>query len=545
MPSIASSARSGMAESFLHLPAAEQSQILRALAPQLDRPAFVLEKDVWVCWVLQHLFTMPGRLPMAFKGGTSLSKVFKAIERFSEDVDITLDYRHLNASTDPLQPGLSGRQLRQISDELKAFVQQHAHEKIGPYFSELLAHPFGAGEGRLELSENGEAVRIHYPSVLEESTGYVSSSVLLELGGRNITEPNALHTIRPDIADYVADLELPVAQATVLVPERTFWEKATLMHVECNRGELRANSARLSRHWYDLARLADMEIGQRALADRALLANVIRHKKIFYNAAYANYDACLARQLRLVPDASGLMALASDYGRMREAGMFIGEPPGFDAIVARLRTLEAETDWPLHQLQRARRETTGCSALRNSFHFGNCCQQPWLGELKNPQECLQKNLHNCLKNLRQKSELPFSLQLLIHPGISAEESANKSADKALVVITQLGDEERLPHHLVNDAVLIIDAPRPVPRQRMLQRLRLADAGKGRPRNLPDERVDALEQFLIGLLPVQVILPGLLGEDQLHSARLRSWPLPSSSSAIASSRRRAFFGLRSR
>lgn len=331
-----------MPDSFLHLPAEERSQILRALAPQMGRTAVVLEKDVWVCWVLQHLFTMPGRLPMAFKGGTSLSKVFRAIERFSEDVDITLDYRWLDASLDPFQEGLSGRQLRKLSDELKGFVRGHAYGVAAPYFIDLLEGQFGPGAGRIELSEDGEQLRVHYPSALDAAGGYVSDSVLLEFGGRNITEPNETHEIRPDIAEYLSELEMPVATVSVLSPERTFWEKATLMHVACNRGEFRANAERLSRHWYDLARLADQEIGPRALSRRDLLADVVRHKKVFYSAGYANYDACLTGQLRLLPDADVLPALQDDFSHMLEAGMFIGEPPSFDVITERLRRLEVE-----------------------------------------------------------------------------------------------------------------------------------------------------------------------------------------------------------
>src|SRR5262249_73861 len=114
-----------MAESFLHLSASEQSQILRGLGPRLSRSPTFLEKDVWVCWVLQALFTMPNRLPMAFKGGTSLSKVFGAIARFSEDVDITLDYRGLEGSFDPFAKGISNTRLKKFSEELKLFVRDH------------------------------------------------------------------------------------------------------------------------------------------------------------------------------------------------------------------------------------------------------------------------------------------------------------------------------------------------------------------------------------------------------------------------------------
>lgn len=330
-----------MPDVFLMLPADERSQILRGLAPRMGRTAIVLEKDVWVCWVLQHLFTMPGRLPMAFKGGTSLSKVFRAIDRFSEDVDITLDYRGLDASADPFEEGLSGRQLRQLSEQLKGFVREHAHEVVAPYFNRLLVSQFGAGAGRIDLSADGEQLRVHYPSVLEGSDGYVSDSVLLELGGRNITEPNETHEVRPDIAEHLPGLEFPVALVSVLSPERTFWEKATLIHVECNRGELRASADRLSRHWYDLDRLAAQDIGQRALKNRDLLADVVKHKKVFYNTGYANYDACLMGELRLIPDAAVLPALRDDFDRMVSAGMFIGDAPAFDAIIERLQALES------------------------------------------------------------------------------------------------------------------------------------------------------------------------------------------------------------
>ncbi len=330
-----------MPESFLHLKAQEQSQIYRALAPQLARSPVVLEKDVWVCWVLQALFTMPARLPMAFKGGTSLSKVFGAIARFSEDVDITLDYRGLDASFDPFAEGVSRNRLQKFSEDLKSFVRDHAQGVVAPHFQERLAAEFGADACRIELSHDGEQLRVHYPTVLAKSEDYVGNSVLIEFGGRNITEPNEAHVILPDIAEYVADLEFPQSTVNVLSPARTFWEKATLMHVECQREAFRTGADRLSRHWYDLAMLADTQHGQAAVVDRTLLADVIKHKKIFYNTSYDNYGACVAGQLRLIPNAAALAALRDDFQRMIGAGMFIGEPPAFDVVVDRLRLLEA------------------------------------------------------------------------------------------------------------------------------------------------------------------------------------------------------------
>lgn len=329
-----------MPEAFLHLKHQEQSQIYRALAPQLARSPVVLEKDVWVCWVLQTLFTMPDRLPMAFKGGTSLSKVFGIIERFSEDVDITLDYRGLDGSFDPFADGVSRNRLKKFSEDLKSFVREHVHGVVVPHVRRALAAEFDGDPFKLEVSDDGEQMRLHYPTVLETPGDYVGNSVLIEFGGRNITEPNEVHGVRPDIAEHVAELELPHSMVSVLSPVRTFWEKATLMHVECQRDEFRQGADRLSRHWYDLAMLADQVHGQEAMTRRDLLVDVVKHKKVFYNASYANYDACLAGQLRLIPKAAALAALRDDFQRMIGAGMFVGEPPVFEAIVNRLRALE-------------------------------------------------------------------------------------------------------------------------------------------------------------------------------------------------------------
>lgn len=329
-----------MPESFLHLSAIERSQILRGLASQLSRSPTILEKDVWVCWVLQALFTMPNRLPMAFKGGTSLSKVFGAIARFSEDVDITLDYRGLDSTFDPFAQDVSKTRLKKFSEALKCFVQDHVHSVVAPYFHKKLSTEFGADSYRITISEDSEQLRVYYPSVFDTPGSYIGNSVLVEFGGRNITEPNEEHEVQPDIAEHIAALDFPRSRVRVLSPARTFWEKATLIHVECQRDEFRVNSERLSRHWYDLAMLSNLTIGQNALANRDLLADVVKHKKVFYNTSYANYDACLVGQLRLLPNEMALSALMEDFELMIDAGMFIGSPPSFEAIINSLRILE-------------------------------------------------------------------------------------------------------------------------------------------------------------------------------------------------------------
>lgn len=335
-----------MADTFLKLDPREQSQIYRGLAEKLSRSPAVLEKDLWVCIVLHALFAMPGRKRMAFKGGTSLSKVFAAIGRFSEDVDVTIDYRELDSSVDPFAESVSNSQIKKYNDNLKLCVQDHVTSVVKPYFSDLLGKRDSAS-CNIVVSDDGEQLRVEYPSVLDGERGdYLGNVVLVEFGGRNVTDPSSEHTIEPEIAAYLPVLTFPRASVNVLSPSRTFWEKATLIHVACHKATLEAGVQRLSRHWYDLATLADHEIGRDALSDRRLLKDVVRHKKVFFGIKGANYDACLVGQMKLLPEARAVEALREDYERMVEARMFTGPVRSFSDIVDRLRQLEDEINEP-------------------------------------------------------------------------------------------------------------------------------------------------------------------------------------------------------
>jgi len=194
-----------MAERYLGLPAAEQREILAGLATEFGRAAAVLEKDIWVCWVLQQLFQMPHRLPMAFKGGTSLSKVFAAIQRFSEDIDITLDYRGFDTNVDPFDSKTSRTQIRKLNDALRAFVREHAHDVVVPYLTRRLHTETAGGASSIEVSEDGEAVRVYYPSALDRSPGYLRDSVLIEMRGVRSKDQKALTQITADFTPMNAD----------------------------------------------------------------------------------------------------------------------------------------------------------------------------------------------------------------------------------------------------------------------------------------------------------------------------------------------------
>lgn len=328
-----------MTERFLALPSAERAAILQAVAAKTGRSAQVLEKDVWVCEVLAALFGLGYPKRMAFKGGTSLSKVYKVIRRFSEDIDVSIDYRDMGIEPDPLTTDTTKSQIRRVAARLKDALAVEIRSVIGPALASVLAGRHA--DVRIKYDSDAETIEVLYPSALNSASGYLLEHVLLEFGGRNLTDPNQEHEITPDVAGAVPGLELPKATVTVLSAQRTYWEKVTLIHEKISRGKIQSDPSRLSRHWYDLSQLASCEAGVVALNDGQLLADVVKLKTTFFNAADANYEGCLAGQLRLVPDGSDLVALADDYAAMQAAGMFDSEPPTFDAVIEALRTLEA------------------------------------------------------------------------------------------------------------------------------------------------------------------------------------------------------------
>jgi len=280
---------------------------------------------------------MPGRLPMAFKGGTSLSKVYGAIRRFSEDVDVTVYYKSLDQSIDPFDAKVTRTARDKYNEILRAKLAEHTKNIIRPHFENLVGHLPEKPPKPLTISDDGEKLFIPYPSRFG-----TDESVFLEFGGRNVISPNEEHLLRPYTAAELPELRFPEATVSVLVPSRTFWEKATLIHVACNRGDHKLDSDRQSRHWHDLAVLADHEIGKVAMSDRGLLEDVVKHKNVFFRASYAKYEACLMGGLQLVPKTALLEALATDYAKMIAAGMFDGEPPRFESIISRLKHLQEE-----------------------------------------------------------------------------------------------------------------------------------------------------------------------------------------------------------
>lgn len=218
---------------------------------------------------------------------------------------------------------------------------------LAPYFEEQVERQFPDQEidvqiaDKGEVSERGEEIHVSYVSAIDTANPYLKEVVKLEFGGRNSVDPQQLSTVVSDLAIHVPDLIFPSATVDVLAAERTFWEKATLAHSECKRGE-KLTAERMSRHWYDLHELSKSSIGQSTLNDTDLLADVVLYKKTFFHAGYAKYDECLIGELNLIPNGTGVTALKSDYQQMINQAMFFRQPPTFEEIMEHLAAMQNE-----------------------------------------------------------------------------------------------------------------------------------------------------------------------------------------------------------
>ena len=296
---------------------------LRFAAEKSGVQANLLEKDVWVVQVLATMFNSPFGDSLTFKGGTSLSKVYKAITRFSEDIDITYDIRALAPDlakpddTEPLPNDTrEGRRWRaKIEKLLAAWISEEAHPAILKGLSEYHAR-FG-----LEVLE--DRILVHYKP-LAGGTGFVGPPVRIEFGARSTGEPHNQALVTCDAAAWLPEVEFPTANPLVMLAERTFWEKATAAHVFCL--QRRQRGARQSRHWYDLTALDEKGLADKALSDVEIAVRVARHKNVFFpendfDGKRIQYLEAVSGKLQLVPEGKAYEILETDYRKMLDDGM--------------------------------------------------------------------------------------------------------------------------------------------------------------------------------------------------------------------------------
>ena len=334
-----------MADAFLSLPVDDRREALSVAADRSGRAAHLLEKDVWVVWGLAALFGSELGEHLVFKGGTSLSKAYGVIRRFSEDVDLTYDIR----SIAPDLVGADGEALPKTRSEEKRWsseVRKRLPEWVAKTAQPVIAGMLAAEALAAAIRIEDEKLFIDYDPIAAGS-GYVAPSVMLEFGARSTGEPASVRDITCDASGLIDGVTFPTAQPRVMHAERTFWEKATAIHVFCLQERLRGD--RFARHWHDVVRLDEAGLAEAAFADRDLANAVARHKSMFFSEKAADrspidYSTAVNGGLQLVPGGDASKALQEDYGRMVEDGLLLEDAEPFSALMERCEDIAARAN---------------------------------------------------------------------------------------------------------------------------------------------------------------------------------------------------------
>lgn len=331
---------------FLQLPAERRRLAFQQVDEALGLQAFSVEKDFWVCWILRELFTMPAvGEHLTFKGGTSLSKAWRIIQRFSEDIDIIIDKAPLGFAGDASPDQASTKSQRRARlENLMAAARGWVQGTLLPGLAQRLEETLGTAGWNIEVDPemaDGQCLLFHYSSVFAAgSAGYIPPRVKIELGARSDDWPAEAKLLTPYVLEQFPALgREPSVSVQVLAAERTFWEKACLLHEETFRAADKPRRLRMARHYYDLWCLLQAGVGERALADMPLFSRVAEHREIFFRQAWVDYSTHHPGTFRLVPSAEQLPAWEADYAAMR-GPMFFGPVPEFAEILDAVRQFE-------------------------------------------------------------------------------------------------------------------------------------------------------------------------------------------------------------
>ena len=335
-------------DAVLQLSPKQRLELFEQTAQQTGMEPVIVEKDFWVCWTLKELFRLPtiGE-HLIFKGGTSLSKVFKVIERFSEDIDVSIDRGWLGFSgaNEPEAGGSNKEKQRRIEALRVACQQKIAAELLPALEEDIKAKVLQGDQWSLRVDEEDpdqQTLLFDYPtSFAPDATGYVRRMVKIEMGARADHWPCEAKTVTPYVAEqFPQGFKEPSGEVKVLSAERTFWEKATILHAEFHRPADKPMPDRFSRHYCDFHELVRKGVANSATAKPELLARVAQHKSLFFKSSWAKYDEATKGTLRISPPEQRVKALREDYVKMEQ--MFFGEPPKFDQVIALLQQWESE-----------------------------------------------------------------------------------------------------------------------------------------------------------------------------------------------------------
>ena len=324
---------------YFQLSKDQQQIVLTQAANKTGLPVQAVEKDLWVTVVLQMVFALPVANHLVFKGGTSLSKVWKVIRRFSEDIDLAID-----PSIWGFEGDLTKKQIKRLRKASSIFVRDELCLSLKGVVSEtgmekwlqVEADPDGEGDGTYP---EPRMIHVRYKSLFNENLPYLHSEVKLEVGARSLLEPTAKAAVTSVIEDV---LPISTTIKQVMIPtalaEKTFLEKAFLLH-ELFSAQSSREANRKSRHLYDLAQIMNTDIASRAIADDDLWNTIHHHRELFTSMSGVDYTPDIRKRIRLLPPDDVIDDWRSDYKDM-QSSMIYGEKPTFTELMKKMRELE-------------------------------------------------------------------------------------------------------------------------------------------------------------------------------------------------------------
>lgn len=324
------------------MPNEDKLAAYRNAADEVGVEPHIVEKDFWVCWTLKQIFESETlNKYLTFKGGTSLSKAYGIINRFSEDIDLTISKSAplLSELKSPMDDDISGKERQRRIAALKETAQKYVAEIILPILQDKVSAELGTKEGwKLVLDDrdaDNQTITFSYPRIFE-GTNYIAPEIRLEFGARGEVEPSEVRSIQSYVRQIYPNLfGNERIDVTTLSVERTFWEKVTILHALYHGKNIHD---RMSRHYYDTYMLMKNGVDKVAIQNPKLLERVVKNKMLLFKDNKASYETAVIGSLKLIPSTDKISSFKKDYEQMNE--MFIGNSPSFEEIVSGLTELE-------------------------------------------------------------------------------------------------------------------------------------------------------------------------------------------------------------
>ena len=324
---------------IVKLPKNDRTVLFSNTASKMGLNPIVVEKDYWVCYTLDYLFHRSKyKNAFIFKGGTSLSKAYNVIKRFSEDIDLILDWNLLSKNNNPWENRSKNQQdkfNKELNDKAAIFIKDQLLPSMINDLSSEITEPI-----ELIVDDNDIlTILFKYPAIYNDT--YIKPEIRLEIGPLAEWTPNHKVEITPNVADYYKNIfENTKTLINTVDVERTFWEKITILHKIANRDLTKPFPRRYARHYYDVYNMSISHIKFSAFSNKQLLSQDITFKMKFYYSKNSSYETCKLGSVRLVPQVDDFDNIKEDYEQMKK--MICGSIPSFDEIIKEIQNLEKE-----------------------------------------------------------------------------------------------------------------------------------------------------------------------------------------------------------